>query len=45
MDIKPENVFVDGDGTIVVGDFGAARKISEKSKTIKDRVPDSTKWI
>ncbi|KAI0250591.1 kinase-like domain-containing protein [Lactifluus subvellereus] len=33
-DVKPENVFIDNDGHIVLGDFGLARKLRAKEDTI-----------
>ncbi|KAI0301906.1 kinase-like domain-containing protein [Multifurca ochricompacta] len=33
-DVKPENVFIDNDGHIVLGDFGLARKLSAGENTI-----------
>jgi serine/threonine protein kinase len=33
-DVKPENVFIDNDGHIVLGDFGLARKLRAKEDTL-----------
>ncbi|KAH9037692.1 kinase-like domain-containing protein [Lactarius pseudohatsudake] len=33
-DVKPENVFIDIDGHIVLGDFGLARKLAAEQNTV-----------
>jgi serine/threonine protein kinase len=33
-DVKPENVFIDNDGHIILGDFGLARKLRAKEDTV-----------
>ena len=33
-DVKPENVFINNDGHIVLGDFGLARKLHAKEDTV-----------
>jgi serine/threonine protein kinase len=33
-DVKPENVFIDNDGHVILGDFGLARKLRSKEDTV-----------